>query len=147
MREDWAGLRSAMLALLEDQEVKVGDIALGRLAYPDSPVANHVAISQRVFGELTPVAEISRLEKGWFSAKRTVVLNADHPTIAHLLELGAREPELAAYLGLKLFYLRANERLAPEVVDSADNEYGLSPTRDAQLATAAAAARHQRGAR
>jgi hypothetical protein len=54
-----------------------------------------------------------------------LVVNADHPTVAHLLGLGAAEPELAAYLLLKLFFLRTE----------------LDPKRDNQLASFAAEAR------
>ena len=114
--------------LLEGQGVKLSAIELGHLAYPDSPVAEHVAITQGKFGELTPVAEIGQLSKGWLASKRVVVVNADHPTVVHLLQIATREPEFAAYLLLKLFYLRSE----------------LPAELDGALATAAAEARWQR---
>jgi hypothetical protein len=107
---------------------KLGDIALGHLAYPGSGVAEHVAITQAHFGELTPIADIGELSSGWFRANRIVVVNADHPTVVHLLELAANEPELAAYLLLKLFFLRSK----------------LDPQLDGQLARLATEARWQR---
>ncbi|WP_165703742.1 ATP-binding protein [Enhygromyxa salina] len=131
----WQPLHDAALALLAQQGVKLSSIELGRLAYPGSPVANHVAITQAKLGELTEVSEIGQLSSGWFGSKRVVVLNADHPTIGHLIELAATEPEFAAYLLLKLFYLRLN--------DAPQDEVSL-PTRDNQLASAAAQARAQR---
>ena len=109
-REAWQPLRKVLGALLEGLGHKLADISLGHLAYPDSPVADHVAITQAKLGELTPVEEIGELGSGWFASRRTVVVNADHPTIHHLLELAPAEPELAAYLLLKLFYLRTELR-------------------------------------
>ncbi|NVB43051.1 ATP-binding protein [Pseudenhygromyxa sp. WMMC2535] len=128
----WRPLVAALRALLQSRDARISAIELGHLAYPGSPVAGHVAITQASFGALTPVAEIGKLEQGWLASKRVVVVNADHPTVAHLLELAgpgdAGEPELAAYLMLKLFYLRS----------------ALSPELDSALATAAAEARWQR---
>ncbi|MCA9699005.1 MAG: ATP-binding protein [Myxococcales bacterium] len=126
--QQWRGLAAALKHLLEGQGVKLSAIELGHLAYPDSPVAEHVAITQGKFGELTPVAEIGQLSKGWLASKRVVVVNADHPTVVHLLQIATREPEFAAYLLLKLFYLRSE----------------LPAELDGALATAAAEARWQR---
>src|SRR5690606_13125699 len=98
------------------------------LAHPGSPVAEHVAITQARFGELTKVEDIGELSSGWFRGSRIVVFNADHPTVHHLLEVASSEPELAAYLLLKLFFLRSK----------------LDPKLDSQLATLAAEARWQR---
>ncbi|PRP92786.1 heat shock protein 90 [Enhygromyxa salina] len=131
-RERWQPLRDATLALLERQDARVADIALAHLAYPRSPVADHVAITQRVLGELTAIEDIGQLSSGWFGAKRLVVLNADHPTVSHLLEVARVEPEIAAYLLLKLFYLRGGA------------DVGFGPERDNKLASHAVEARWQR---
>lgn len=127
-RASFSRLRASIIAVLSGLDIKVGDIELGHLAYPDSPVAKLVAITQASFGELTPLTEIGELGGGWFRSRRTVVLNADHPTVADLLEVAAREPELAAYLVLKLFFLRIK----------------LDPQLDSQLASLAAEVRWQR---
>ncbi len=124
----WARLREAIATVLAGLDCKLGEIALGHLAYPGSPVADHVAITQAKFGELTPLAEIGELSGGWFRGGRVIVINADHPSVAWLLELGGREPELAAYLALKLFFLRNK----------------LDPKLDSQLASLAAEARWRR---
>jgi hypothetical protein len=124
----WAALREASLALLRKLGHKPGDIVLGHLAHPGSPVAEHVAITQARFGELTEIEDIGELGSGWFRSSRIVVFNADHPTVHHLLEVARGEPELAAYLLLKLFFLRSK----------------LDPKLDSQLATLAAEARWQR---
>jgi molecular chaperone HtpG len=124
----WQRLRAALIATLARAGQQVADIGLGHLAYPDSPVAEHVAITQASFGELTKVEDIGTLTSGWFRSRRVVVLNADHPTVAHLLEIAGREPELAAYLTLKLFFLRT----------------ALEPKLDGALASFAAEARWQR---
>jgi hypothetical protein len=127
-RAPWERLRGALLRVLGGLGHKLGDIAIGHLAYPGSAVAEHVAITQASFGELTRIEEIGELSSGWFRSSRIIVLNADHPTVVHLLELAATEPELAAYLLLKLFFLRKQ----------------LDPQLDGQLARLATEARWQR---
>ena len=124
----WAPLRAALAELLKAGKWKVPAVVVGRLAYPESPVAERVAITQGQLGELTPVAEIGELASGWLSSGRTLVLSADHPTLVHLRGVAVREPELAAYLALKLFFLHGE----------------LTPERDAELATLAAEGRWQR---
>jgi hypothetical protein len=124
-RVRWQALREAALRQLRELGREVSDLALGHLAYPESPVARDIAITQAQLGELTPVDESGQLASGWFSRKRVLVVNADHPTVEHLLDLGAAEPELAAYLLLKLFFLRTE----------------LDPVRDNQLASFAVEAR------
>ena len=109
-RACWEPLRRALNRLLAARGAKIASIELGHLAYPESPVANWIAITQGKLGELTPVVEIGRVDGGgWLSSGRVVVLNADHPTLARLLELGEHEPELAAYLVLRLFYLHSEQ--------------------------------------
>jgi hypothetical protein len=124
-RTRWQPLREATLAALRELGLELSGLELGHLAYAESPVADHVAITQAKFGELTAIEEVGQLASGWFARKRVLVVNADHPTVAHLLELGAVEPELAAYLLLKLFFLRTE----------------LDPARDNSLASFAAEAR------
>jgi hypothetical protein len=124
-RVRWQKLREATIAQLGELGFKLSGLELGHLAYPESAVADHVAITQAELGELTQVEEISQLASGWFARKRVLVVNADHPTVEHLLDIGASEPELAAYLLLKLFFLRTE----------------LDPVRDNQLASFAAEAR------
>jgi hypothetical protein len=121
----WQPLREATLAQLSELGLELSGLELGHLAYAESPVADHVAIAQAKLGELTPIEEVGKLASGWFGRKRVLVVNADHPTVAHLLELGASEPELAGYLLLKLFFLRTE----------------LDPLRDNSLASFAAEAR------
>ena len=122
----WQPLRAALVELLGRKGVL--DVALAHLAYPESSVAERVAITQAKLGELTELEAIGELSMGWFASKRLVVINADHPTVTHLIEVAREEPELAAYLLLKLFFLRTE----------------LSPARDAVLATQAAEARWRR---
>ena len=94
--------------------IKLRGIGIGDLDYPGSPVAERVAISQRELGELTPVSEVGTLGSGLFGSGRYVVLNAGHSVLKSLLEGGkaALEPELSAYLTVKLLYLR--DELSPE---------------------------------
>lgn len=126
----WRPLQAALAGLLKAGKWKVSTVAVGHLAYPDSPVADRVAISQAVFGELTPVADIGELASGWLASGRALVLSVDHPTLVALRAVAEREPELAAYLALKSFFLHGE----------------LTPERDAELATLAAEARWRRTA-
>ena len=124
--EAWQPLRDACFALLGKKVAS--DVVLGHLAYPESSVAGRVAITQAKFGELTELSAVGELSTGWFASKRVVVVNADHSTVKHLLEVARTEPELAAYLLLKLFYLRTE----------------LGVERDTTLLTQAAEARWRR---
>ena len=107
---------------------KISQVRFGHLGYEGSTVADRVALVQRTFGELTPIGDAHYLPTELLSRRRVVVVNADHPTVERLLELAPREPELAAYVAVKLLYLRG--RLTPEL--------------DTRLATAAVERRWQR---
>jgi hypothetical protein len=124
-RARWQRLHDATLTQLRELGHDLPGLELGHLAYADSAVADHVAITQAKFGELTEIEEVGKLSGGWLGRKRVLVINADHPTVAHLLVLGEAEPELAAYLLLKLFFLRTE----------------LDDVRDNSLASFAAEAR------
>lgn len=126
----WHQLANAVRALLIADGVKLRGIAIGELDYPGSPVADRIAISQRELGELTPIDEVGTLGGGLFSGGRYVVLNAGHSVLRDLLKGGraAAEPELSAYLIVKLLYLRVE----------------LSPERDGRLAARAMEGRCRR---
>ena len=126
----WAALREAMARLIKAAGWKVREVAVGSLNYADSVVADRLAISQASFGEVTPVAEVGLMVSGWLTSARVLVLSAEHPTLLHLRAVAEREPELAAYLAIKAFFLHG--------------ELGLAT--DARLATAAAEARWRRTA-
>ena len=127
----WAPLQAAIAALLKASKLKAREVALGHLAYPDSPVRELLAISQARVGELTPVAEAGQLGSGWLASARALVLSVDHPTARHLRAVAEHEPELAAYLTLKTFLLGGEP----------------VPAQDAELATLAAEARWRRTGR
>ncbi len=101
----WVPLRRAVAALLDSQRYRISAVQVGRFDYPESPLRGRVAITQAKLDELTPIAEASQLSTGWLGDKRVLVLAADHPTLVHLREIAEREPELAAYLALKHFFL------------------------------------------
>jgi hypothetical protein len=102
-REAWQPLLRSMAALLELRRYRVAAIELGQLIGP--ALEGRVAITQSSLGELTPVVEAGRLNSGLLGERRVLVLAADHPTLVQLRELAEREPELAAYLALKLVFL------------------------------------------
>nr|WP_276599098.1 ATP-binding protein [Nannocystis sp. SCPEA4] len=126
--ESWAPLCAAMRALVKARGYKVREVAIGRFDYPESAIAGRVAITQARFGECTPIAEVGQLASGWLASGRVLVLSASHPTLLHLRAVATREPELAAYLAIKSFFLHGE----------------LSSTTDAELASAAAEARWRR---
>jgi hypothetical protein len=127
--EAWEPLRAALAGLVKAHgKFKVREVAVGRLGYPGSPVAGRAAITQAKLGELTAVTEIGELASGWLASGRALVLSADHPTLQHLRTVARSEPELAAYLALKSFFLHGE----------------LKAELDAELASAAAEARWRR---
>ena len=91
--------------LLAAEGAKVGPVVYGSFAYPGSSVADRVAVAMAAMDEPAPVAEAVQLGRGFFSRARTLVLNAAHPTVESLVRLAGREPELAAYLLVKHFFL------------------------------------------
>jgi hypothetical protein len=98
-------LRSTLYALLRAHKARLGGVAFGRFAYPGSPIAGRVAITQHAAGELTELDDARRLGSSLLSRRRTLVLNVDHEVTLRLAALAAQEPELAAYLAAKLFLL------------------------------------------
>lgn len=105
----WQPLAQAAEALLAAHGAKLAGVAIGHLDYPESAIAARVAITQRRFGDVDRVDEVRELGTSLFARRRLLVLNADHPTVASLVALAHREPEFAAYVLCKLFFL--GERL------------------------------------
>lgn len=104
-QRQWASLANMTERLLDDTGHKIAKVAFGRFEPSGSLLGGRAAISQRVFGEATPRADSGEIGKGLFSRRRTLVIDADHPTVRNLLGLAVREPELAAYQLIKLFLL------------------------------------------
>jgi hypothetical protein len=101
----WAALANMAGRLLDDSGHRIAKVTFGRFAESGSLLGGRAAISQREFGEVTPLAEAGEVSKGLFSRRRVLVVDADHPTVRVLLGLSLREPELAAYQLVKLFLL------------------------------------------
>jgi hypothetical protein len=104
----WASLAGSAARLLDDSGHRIAKVEFGRFAASGSLLEDRAAISQREFGELTPVSEAGSVGTGLFSRRRTLVVDADHPVVRTLLGLALREPELAAYQLVKLFLLRSS---------------------------------------
>lgn len=112
----WQILATHVAGLLAGWGAKLGGVRLGHLDYQDSPVTERVAITQAEFGEATRLADTGELGTGLFASRRVLVLNADHPTIRTIAALAQTEPELAAYLAVKAFFLNpGSTRLDAEV--------------------------------
>lgn len=109
----WQRLRTSTESLLLETGSKVASVELGHFAYTGSGIAGRVAITQSCVGEVTPMSEIHDLSSGWFTRDRTLVVNADHPTVSRLITLAQTEPELAAMMLIKLFFL--GHRLDPQI--------------------------------
>lgn len=99
-------LEKAVRRLLGAQSGEVPELTFAHFAYDGSSISHRVAIAQKRAGEVTRLDEIQKLAGSVFSGKRVLVVNLDHPTVAHLVAIASREPELASYALLKLFHLR-----------------------------------------
>ncbi len=106
-------LRHATTRLLQTFGAKVSGVEMGHFAYPGSGIGDAIAIAQREPFTLAKCSELGQIGTGLLSRSRALVVNADHPTVISLVRLSAREPELAAYLLAKLFFL--GSRLDVEV--------------------------------
>ncbi len=104
-RERWLGLSRTLDQLLDDAGYKVAAVEFGRFAESGSELGDRIGVSQREFGEATPVAEAGLLGKGLLDRKRVLVVDVDHPSVATALALASHEPELAAYQLAKTFLL------------------------------------------
>lgn len=102
----WEPLRKGISRLFEGHGAKLSDVAMAHFAYPGSSIARQVAITQQELGEVTAVEDAKGLGRSFFSRRRVLVVNADHPTVRRLIEVSAAEPEFASYVLAKLFFLR-----------------------------------------
>ncbi|MCA9714975.1 MAG: hypothetical protein KC468_09845, partial [Myxococcales bacterium] len=105
----WRDLRSAATQLMRDYGARISDVQLAHFDYPESAIKDRVAISQREACALEPLADVRVIGMSFFSRRRALLINADHPMVATLTELARSEPEFAAYQLVKLFFL--GERL------------------------------------
>ncbi|MCA9682020.1 MAG: ATP-binding protein [Myxococcales bacterium] len=122
----WQVLANHVARLLDDWGAKLAGVRLGHLDYPDSSVRERVIITQSEFGEATQVEQAGELGTSLLSSRRTVVLNADHPTVRTIAALAQSEPELAAYFAVKAFFLGSR-------LDAATDEALAGLTFDARL--------------
>jgi hypothetical protein len=102
---NWSALRDALAGLLRIAGAKLADIVLGECAYPGSPIADRVAITQENPGTLTDLATLDTLRAGLLSRSHTLVVHCSHPMTQEALALASTEPEMAAYLLVKAFRL------------------------------------------
>lgn len=122
-------LAAALRALLEQQDAKLASVSFGDFVYEGSPIAERIAITQAKPGEITVLEEAVDLGRaGLFSRGRALVVNARHPGVPPLVSLARHEPELAAYLLTKQFFLVS----------------GLDVQRDASLVTTSLETRWRR---
>ncbi len=103
--EQWLPLARATEALLSDYGGKLSGVEIGHFKDTEGRIDGWVAITQRRFGDLDELGEVRELGTRFLSRKRTLVLNADHPTVHALVALAQSEPEMAAYVLSKLFFL------------------------------------------
>ena len=117
----WEPLRRSLLAILKEHGARVSAALLGRFDGAGSPIRDWVAVAVRSPGRLAKVRAAARLGSGLLTRRRALVINARHPTVRRLLVVARAEPEVAAYLMAKLFFLRGK----------------LDPGTDAELAALA----------
>ncbi|PRP93026.1 heat shock protein 90 [Enhygromyxa salina] len=125
----WGSLATTAQRLLDDTGHSIAGVSFGRFGESGSLLGARAAISQREFGEATPVTEAGELGKGLFARKRVLVVDADHPTVRTLLGLALREPELAAYQLVKLFLLLGGSISAASDSELADVAMGYREAR------------------
>ena len=122
----WDRLAEAVYELLDDVKAKVSTVHVASL--DETGGRGRVAITQRVFGEITPLSEASVLGAGLFSRRRTLVLNADHPIISRAIEVAASEPHFAALVVIKSFFLgrRLDEEMDGKLAAAAEARWRCS---------------------
>ncbi|HFE44823.1 MAG TPA: hypothetical protein ENJ18_04905 [Nannocystis exedens] len=84
----WRPLAAAVLRLLKEHGAKIHSVELARFSDPESTIHDWVAITQRKAGEIEELVEARALGSSFFSRRRTLVLNAVHPTVQSLIALG-----------------------------------------------------------
>jgi hypothetical protein len=99
-------LREAVDRILRNQGRRVARIDYARFDYPGSSIRDRVAISRKGAEGPASVYEARTLGDTFLARRRHLLLNADHPTVVRLAGLATWEPELAAYMLAKLFFLR-----------------------------------------
>jgi hypothetical protein len=100
-------LSEVALSILSAFGAKVSGVHFGRFKYQGSWIAKRVVISQEEFGQISELDDLDDLGTSFFSDRRALVVNADHPTVEVLVRLSETEPELAAYQLIKLFFLNS----------------------------------------
>jgi len=110
---DWNPLLRAVADLVKRHGGKLSGVVVGHFDYPESGIANRVAVTQHALGEMSPVEDLQKLGTSLFSRRRMLVLNADHGAVIRCMELAQHEPEFSAYVLVKLFFLGA--QLDPKV--------------------------------
>jgi hypothetical protein len=121
----WTKLAALALELLRASGSKAARVEPAAFDYPDSPIADLVAIAQIEPCMLDELHEIEDIAAGALARRRTLVVNVGHPTVRELVALAHGEPALAAYLLAKALSLGRT----------------LDPCVDAKLATEALARR------
>lgn len=109
-------LAAAVKTALANQGANVGDVEFGDFRYPESVIAERIAIAQRRPGQVSRVEEITELTRGLLSRERCIVVNLGHPCVGSLIQLAQSEPEFAGYVLVKHFFLGGR---LDSVVDSA----------------------------
>lgn len=102
----WRPLKDALRRLMNAYGGKISDVTLAHFKYTGSEIGDLVAITQGRMGEITPLSEILTMKTSFFSRNRVFTINADHEMVQRLIEMAPKEPELAAYFLIKLFFLR-----------------------------------------
>lgn len=109
----WAGgeaLRTAVMALLRAAEAPVGTVELGSLGYPGSGAGELPGVVQSQPFTVSRLVQAHPKDQRWPEAgddhglppRNSWVLNADYPILKTLLPLTESEPELCAYILIKL---------------------------------------------
>lgn len=100
---DARALLKATTALLRRCGSRTSGTVLGQLH--GHPTDGRVAMAVSELGEAIPRSAATLLGTSWLHRRRAVVIDASHSLVVELATLASREPELAAHLLVKSFWL------------------------------------------
>lgn len=88
-----------------EQRVRVAHARASSLPASGAPHLPRVAVTHDSAHGLVDLAQATALGEGWFARSRHLLVNADHDGVSTLIELAQDEPELAAYMLTKMFWV------------------------------------------
>lgn len=126
----WARLRVHLRTGLRALGASLADVVAGDFDYPESSIADRIAVTQVSPGTLLGTDNLENLAPGVFSRKHVLVVNTTHPSVRSFMALAEREPAVAAYLCIKTFRLGRglDDEIDTKLVEHVVGERWPTPT-------------------